>query len=104
MINYCTAHKKEHDHFSWKFTDYEDEEGKKTGWFCGDFFKPSVKEWVPERIKNERKQYFKDLVQPWRNGEPSKEFIDTYPERSKGMFTEKERKTAKNVWKDISPK
>jgi hypothetical protein len=104
VINYCTAHKKEHDHFSWKFRDYEDDEGQKTGWFCGDLFKPTAKEWVPDRIKNDRNAHWKDIVQPWRDGEPSREFQEAYPHRAAKMFTEKERKTSKYVWRDIAPK
>lgn len=104
MISFCVGHHKKHEHFSWKFQDYDIDGQHKTGWFCGDFFKPTSKEWVPQRIKDDRNKYFKDLIQPWREGKPSREFIDTYPEKSKTMFTEKEKKTAKNVWRDIAPR
>jgi hypothetical protein len=105
MLMKCVGCNSEHDHHSWKFKDYEDRKGQiKSGWFCGKHFKPSVKEWVPDRIKQERKAHFKDIVQPWRDNEPSREYIDTYPEQSKKIFTPKERKSAKKVWSDIAPK
>ena len=81
MVNYCVAHQRDHEHFNWKFTDYETDLGQtKQGWFCGEFFKPTSKEWVPQRVKDDRKKYFKDTLQPWRNNEPSREFIETSSE------------------------
>lgn len=38
------------------------------------------------------------MIQPWREGEPSAEYIKAYPESSKKMFSLKERMKAKNVW------
>ena len=38
----------------------------------------------------EREDYAKDLIQPWVNGKPNKEFITNYPEYAKENFTEEE--------------
>lgn len=45
---------------------------------------PTHKEW---RHDLERKIYSKDIIQPYKNGKPNKEFIDNYPEESKEYFT-----------------
>jgi hypothetical protein len=76
------------------------------GWLCEDCLGFKVKfprDWVPQRIKEERKAYQKDLIQPYRQGEFSKEFKEAYPEQSKGMVesgtvSKKQYKDAKNVW------
>lgn len=65
-------------------------------------------EFTSDAIKEGRKKYFKSIIQKYRDGQLSKEFIDAYPERAKamvkeGIHTEKEIKNAKNVWGDISP-
>jgi len=62
---------------------------------------------VPESIKEGRKKYKKELLQPYRQGELSKEYIDAYPHQVKtmikeGAVTRKQVEKAKNVWyKDI---
>lgn len=58
-------------------------------------------EMVPDTIKDDRKKYFKDIVQPYRSGEVSKEFIELYPKQSKQMFTPREISRAKYVWRDL---
>lgn len=104
MVTYCTGHKKDHEDFNWKYRDYQDDSGNiKSGWFCGDYFKSRAKEWIPDRVKNERNAHFKDIVQPWRDEEPSREYQELYPDRAAKMFTEKERKNSKYVWRDITP-
>jgi hypothetical protein len=57
MVNYCVGCGEQHDHYNWKFKDYEDRYGhKKMGWFCSPFYRPSqAKEWVPDRIKEKEK-------------------------------------------------
>jgi hypothetical protein len=56
-------------------------------------------EFVPDYIKNQRKEFAKDIVQPFRKGELSKEYIELYgTKRLKGV-SQKEIKNAKNVWK-----
>jgi hypothetical protein len=55
-------------------------------------------EFVPDRIKQERIKHAKDIVQPWRSGELSKEYIDAHG--TKGLnVTQDQVKNAKNVWK-----
>ena len=58
-------------------------------------------EFVPESTKEDRKKNFKSTLQPHRKGEPSKEYIEAYPEQAKKVFTSKERAKARNVWSDI---
>lgn len=71
--------------------------------------KPDVQiEFTSNEIKEGRKQHFKSIIQKYRDGQLSKEFVEAYPERAKamvkeGIHTEKEIKNAKNVWSDISP-
>lgn len=57
-------------------------------------------EFTSDEIKTGRKEYKRDIYQPYRGTEPSKEFIESYPEVSKEMFTDKERAKAVNVWDD----
>ena len=102
MTTYCIYCKTDHDDFSWRHTDYTDQDGtKKTGWFCRKAFSKSTsKEWIPERIKNERKEYAKSMLQPFREGVASKEFIEAYPERAKTTFTPQDMVKAKYVWQN----
>jgi len=55
-------------------------------------------EMVGEDIHGQRKAYANDIIQPWRSGEPSREFMEKYPEKAKRYYTAKERKKAKYVW------
>ena len=79
------------------------------GWYCEDCLGYRVKgkaEWVPNRIKVARKKYAKDMVQPYRSGELSKEFTKVNPEQTKkmvnsGAITKEQVKKAKNVWTDV---
>ena len=54
-------------------------------------------------IKEDRKKFSKDLTQPFRQGELSKEYVEAYPDRVKemvkeGHVTQKEIVSAKNIW------
>lgn len=93
MKQFCIGCGKEHEHHNWRFDD--------RGWICGKFFSSTKIEWVPNRLKEDRVRHAKDIVQPWRGGDASKEFIKQYPEKAKEMFTPQEIKNAKNVWKDL---
>jgi len=55
-------------------------------------------EFIPERIKNDRKKYFNSMVQPWRGDIASQEYIDAHGTKN---FTPEEVKRAKDVWRDI---
>lgn len=50
-------------------------------------------------IKNQRKEYKDDMLQPWREGILSKEYIQTHG--TKGIkVTSQEIAKARNVWND----
>jgi len=58
------------------------------------------------KIKDDRKKYGDDILQPFRDGEISKEYIKKYPDKVKtmikeGNITTQEVKTAKNIWSDL---
>ena len=53
---------------------------------------------IRDEMKEEGAKAWADTLQPRRGGDPSKEFIQHYPEESKKLFTKKEIATAKNVW------
>lgn len=101
-VSKCVGCNKKHSDFNWTYTTYEDEYGqKKNGWFCTKWIKPSgSKEWVPDRIKDERLKYRKDIVQPFRDGQLSKEYVDTYGTRGLHGVTKDDVKKAKPVWTD----
>lgn len=93
--NYCHACKETHNWHSWRGV------GTPTQWICSKHFNDTPREYIPERIKQERKQYARDLLQPRREGEPSREFIEAYPKQSQSIFTEAERRKARKVWTDL---
>ncbi|MCP3681654.1 MAG: hypothetical protein GY861_03095 [bacterium] len=53
-----------------------------------------------EAMKEDGAKNWANTLQPRRQGKPSREFIDRYPEESKKLFTKKEMLTAKNTWYD----
>lgn len=96
MREYCIRCQKRHDHPQWRMND--------KGWFCLD--KPPKYEWTAQSVKESRKQYFNSIVQPYRDGRISKEFIEAHPKSIKtmireGSVTKDEVKKSKYVWKDI---
>ena len=40
-------------------------------------------EFTTENIRSERQEYFKSLIQPFRGGELSKEYVEAYPKHVK---------------------
>lgn len=55
---------------------------------------------VPERIREDRAAHKLDIIQPFRDGELSKEYIDQYG--TKGItVSEEDVKNAKPVWNDL---
>jgi len=69
-------------------------------------FKPQGRphEFTTDKIKEDRVKFAKDLLQPYRGEDFSKEFRDAYPERAKemvkeGVITQKQHDKAKEVWK-----
>jgi len=77
------------------------------GWICEDCLGYKIKghnDWVPQRIKDDRQKFKRDLIQPYREGEFSKEFKEAYPSQAKemlksGTITKDQYKGAKEVWK-----
>jgi hypothetical protein len=62
---------------------------------------PSVQvEMTGEIIKQERKDFARSIIQPFRAGELSKEYIDMYGTKSISV-TEEEVANAKEVWTDL---
>jgi hypothetical protein len=55
-------------------------------------------EFVPEHIKEERKEFKDQTIQPFRNGQLSKEYLDLYGTKYIDGKPEDEVKNAKNVW------
>ena len=75
---------------------------------CHQLRKPLGKpfDWSPSHIKEGRKEHKKALLQPYRQGDISKEYLDAYPEQARGMvkegiITQKQANKAKNVWKGV---
>jgi len=97
--NYCTLCHRLHDSSHWKFSTYQNINGTQEGWFCSKWYTISPsKEAVPERIKEDRKKNFKSLLQPYRNGEVSREFVEAYGDKH---LDKQEAKKSKYVWKDL---
>lgn len=46
---------------------------------------PTHKEW---RHDMERKKFAKEIIQPYKNGKPNRDFIDNYPEESHKYFSQ----------------
>jgi hypothetical protein len=90
---YCVGCQKEHHDFNWKLNN--------EGWRCRKYFKPSNPEFVPDRIKDERKKYLKSTFQPYRDGTLSKEYVEANPDKAKKQFTPQQISKAKNTWSDL---
>ena len=95
MVEYCQGCCKEHDDYAWHFSrEFE-------GWICSKHFKVTYKEIEPESIKEDRKKYFNAVVQPFRSGELSREYVEAHG--TKGLsVTKEEVKKSKYVWKDLA--
>jgi hypothetical protein len=78
--------------------------GKVSGWGCVEWFKGKLPEFVPQHIKEGRRDHHDSLLQPYRDGEFSKEYKDAYPEISQkmvnsGVISKQQYDSAKDVWK-----
>jgi len=100
--NLCVPCHRIHNDTYWKYSLYRTVYGEKYGYFCSLWFKPSKPEFVPPRVKEQRNEFAKSLLQPTRGGEWSKEYIDAFGTKNLNI-TEKEARNAKPVWKDILP-
>ena len=78
------------------------------GWLLCEMCRTTAKklvlptEFVPESVKQSRKEYAKDIIQSSRDGVLSRERLDAYG--TKGLkVTPQQIKDAKYVWNDIKP-
>jgi len=95
MINYCVGCNISHPDWGWKYSaEFE-------GWLCTKFHTPSgASEMVSEETEEGRKEYFNSLLQPYRGGVLSKEYIEAHG--TKGISATKEEvKKARYVWRDL---
>lgn len=58
-------------------------------------------------IPEQARKYFKSMIQPFRQGKFSKEFVEAYPDKTKemvknGMVTQAEVNNAKYLFKDLA--
>lgn len=63
------------------------------------FTKYSVTEFTTEQIKQDRKEHASDTIQPFREGQVSKEYLEKYG-AARIAVTSGEIARAKNVWKE----
>ena len=99
---YCVKCQKKHTNpWGWTYRKWSD---GVEGWGCRN--KTFNYEFTKESIKEDRKKYFKSALQPYRDGEFSREFKEAYPDISKdmvkeGVITRKQHDRARDVWKDL---
>ena len=89
-----------HEDTNWRFKKWFDNklEEEIDGWACSKHFRPRTSiNLTDKRLAPEREKYKKDLIQPFRQGEPSQEFADAYPKQAKKFF-KGEKKKPKKVW------
>ena len=100
---FCVKCQKKHtSDWGWTHKKWDTPVGVVDGWGCN---KHPTKghEWTTDAIREGRRKYRKELLQSHRGGELSKEYVEAYPEKAKGMVksgvvTQKQVKKAKNVW------
>lgn len=54
-----------------------------------------------DKIRGQRREFEKSLIQPMRGGVASKEYIEANPQKAKQQFTPDQIRKAKNVWGDV---
>lgn len=101
MIDFCHLCQATKDHNNWKaYFDIIDGKHQLIH-ICGEHYNPIPYEFTTAEIKEDRKKYFKDIIQPYRGNELSREFVDAYPKQAQKMIKDPERlKKARDVWKD----
>jgi len=89
---YCKGCGKEHSDRNWLYLN---------GWYCTKYHKASGKpEFMPEHVKDGQREYFNSIIQPFRQGQLSKEYVDLYG--TGGIIADNnEIKKARNVWGDL---
>lgn len=63
---------------------------------------PEPIEITTQSIKDQRKEYKDDIIQPWRDGHLSKEYLEKYGEKKRIVITKEDAKNARNVWTENS--
>ena len=102
-LKFCVKCNKKHtSSWGWKYKTWYTNQGKIEGWGCNPH-PVKAHEWTTDSIKEQRKSHEKELLQPFRQGNLSKEYIKAYPNKANGMIkegivTKKQVKNAKNVW------
>jgi len=104
MKQLCVLCRRIHNATHWKYGEYKTVDGLRWGWICSRWYKPKTYEFVPQRIKDERVKYRKEILQPYRSGELSREFVEAYPSQVKkmiksGAVTKREVAKSMPVWK-----
>jgi hypothetical protein len=94
-VSWCKACSKEHNDWAWRNIGNGE-------WVCSKWFKPTgPSEDVPKEVFEERKEFFNSTLQPFRNGELSREYVEAHGTKGIGV-TPEEAKKAKYVWKDLA--
>lgn len=58
-------------------------------------------EFTTDSIREGRREYFTDVIQPYRDGVLSKEYIEAYGTSGLSGVSKKDIKNAKYTWKDL---
>lgn len=99
---FCLYCNKTHDFYEWKYRHWPMPDGtEKEGWVCGKWVKISYPEFTTDSIKEDRKKYFKSTLQPYRDGQLSKEYVEAHGTKRINARPD-EIRNAKEVWKDLS--
>jgi len=97
-VKFCVLCKKEHDDHGWLFRSWDDVDG----WACTQYFKPSGSWSMENNITSEtyQKRYeaSRDLVQPFRDGVPSAEYVKLTGGKN---MSKEDIKRAQPVWQDV---
>ena len=67
---------------------------------CGGY-KRSFAEVTSSEVSEERERNFTEIMQPYRGGKLSREFVEAYPEKAKNYGSADEIARSDYVWKDL---
>lgn len=104
----CLRHGKEHtNEWGWTYRGWDTEEGRVYGWVCAEPGQVRLPEFTTDAIRKAREEFAGDQIQSHRGGELSREYVELYPDRVRGMVKEgalskKDVEKSKYVWqKDV---
>ena len=101
MRSFCDICGQEKDSSNWRSRFEDMEDGRRLVSICGDHFKAISHEFVPDSVKQDRKDRLPDTIQPFRDGDQlSKEYVELYGTKNLDV-TDKQVAEAKPVWKDL---